>query len=79
MRISKDAPILIVGAGIFGLSTAIHAALRSYTNITVFDHQPYEKSRYNFEEGCDAASAGKYIQSSANASKITNDDQMSTK
>ncbi|KAJ5100517.1 Sarcosine oxidase protein [Penicillium angulare] len=54
---TKAAPVLIVGAGIFGLSTAIHAARRGYTNITVYDHQNYEKNQYEFEEGCDAASA----------------------
>jgi sarcosine oxidase/L-pipecolate oxidase len=58
IRPSKDAPIVIIGARIFGLSTAIHAARRGYTNITVYDRQPYERTQYDFEEGCDAASAG---------------------
>lgn len=55
----KTEPIAIIGAGIFGLSTAIHLALRGYTNVTIFDKQPYEKTLYNYLEGCDGASAGK--------------------
>ncbi|KAK7420936.1 hypothetical protein QQX98_002500 [Neonectria punicea] len=53
----KTSPIVIVGAGIFGLSTAIHLAQRGYTNVTVFDKQPYEKTLYSYTDGCDAASA----------------------
>ncbi|EXJ84095.1 hypothetical protein A1O3_04762 [Capronia epimyces CBS 606.96] len=53
----KDAAINIVGAGVFGLSTAIHLAQRGYRNITLFDKQPYEQSRYSYFKGCDAASA----------------------
>lgn len=55
---AKDDSIIIVGAGIFGLSTAIHLGLRGYTNVKVFDRQPYEQTLYNYLEGCDAASAG---------------------
>ncbi|KAF7552684.1 hypothetical protein G7Z17_g4157 [Cylindrodendrum hubeiense] len=54
---SKTDPVVIVGAGIFGLSTAIHLAQRGYTKVTVFDRQPYEKTLYSYTEGCDAASA----------------------
>ena len=57
---SKTDPIIIVGAGIFGLSTAIHLAARGYTNVTVFDKQPYEKTLYSYVKGCDAASAGQW-------------------
>ncbi|MCJ1300902.1 hypothetical protein MMC08_003701 [Hypocenomyce scalaris] len=53
----KAEPIIIVGAGVFGLSTAIHLADRGYTHVTVFDKQPYEATRYSYDEGCDAASA----------------------
>lgn len=56
---TKTDPIAIVGAGIFGLSTAIYLALRGYTNVTVFDRQPYEQTLYDYLDGCDAASAGK--------------------
>lgn len=56
---SKTDPIAIIGAGIFGLSTALHLARRVYSNVTVFDKKPYEKTLYSYLKGCDAASAGK--------------------
>ncbi|KZL82593.1 sarcosine oxidase [Colletotrichum incanum] len=37
MVISKSDPIIIVGAGAFGLSTAYHLSLAGYTDISVFD------------------------------------------
>ena len=49
--------IVIVGAGVFGLSTAIHLALRGYTNVKVFDTQPYEETKYDYSAGCDSASS----------------------
>lgn len=55
---SKDSSIIIVGAGVFGLSSAIHLAQRGYRDINVFDKQPYHETFYDFENGCDAASAG---------------------
>ncbi|KAJ4253810.1 hypothetical protein NW762_010205 [Fusarium torreyae] len=54
---SKSSPIVIVGAGVFGLSTAIHLAERGYTNVKVLDKQPYHESEYSYNKGCDAASA----------------------
>ncbi|CAG8907082.1 unnamed protein product [Penicillium egyptiacum] len=48
--------IIVVGAGIFGLSTALHLARRGYS-VTVFDRQPYDESRYSYFQGADAASA----------------------
>lgn len=54
----KTTPIAIVGAGVFGLSTALALAERGYTNVTVFDKQDYDKSKYSYFAGCDAASAG---------------------
>ncbi|KAJ5537991.1 hypothetical protein N7494_007470 [Penicillium frequentans] len=48
--------VLIVGAGIFGLSTALHLARRGYS-VTVFDKQPYDESKYSYFKGADAASA----------------------
>lgn len=53
-----DARINIVGAGVFGLSTAIHLARRGYRNVAVFDKQPYDTTLYSYLNGCDAASAG---------------------
>lgn len=35
--LSKSDPIIIVGAGTFGLSTALHLAQAGYHNITIFD------------------------------------------
>ncbi|KAJ5273488.1 hypothetical protein N7478_008613 [Penicillium angulare] len=52
----KNDPIIVVGAGIFGLSTALHLARRGYS-VTVFDRQPYDESKYSYLHGADAASA----------------------
>jgi sarcosine oxidase/L-pipecolate oxidase len=54
----KQSPIAIIGAGVFGLSIAIHLAQRGFINVTVFDKQPYWETQYDFDAGCDAASAG---------------------
>ncbi|GAB1735222.1 hypothetical protein NU219Hw_g2866t1 [Hortaea werneckii] len=54
---AKSDRINIVGAGVFGLSTAIHLADRGYTNVVVFDRNDYEKTLYSYTKGCDAASA----------------------
>ena len=35
--VKSDSPILIVGAGCFGLSTAYHLLKRGFTNVTVLD------------------------------------------
>ena len=59
-RISKTASIVIVGAGVFGLSTAIHLAKRGYTNVKVLDKEPYDESLYAYDLGCDGASAGQF-------------------
>lgn len=39
-KLSKDSKILIVGAGTWGCSTALHLARRGYKNITVLDSHP---------------------------------------
>lgn len=54
-----DDAIIIVGAGVFGLSTAMHLVRRGYRNVTVFDRQNYDEKQYSYQKGCDAASAGK--------------------
>lgn len=56
-KLDKNDSVIIVGAGVFGLSTAIHLALRGYDNVTVFDKQPYADSQYSYFKGADAASA----------------------
>ncbi|KAI8661064.1 DAO domain-containing protein [Fusarium keratoplasticum] len=53
----KNDPIVIVGAGIFGLSTALHLAKRGYDQVTVLDKQDYDQGLYSYAKGCDAASA----------------------
>ncbi|EIW70405.1 hypothetical protein TREMEDRAFT_71288 [Tremella mesenterica DSM 1558] len=55
--IDKSQKIVIIGAGVFGLSTALHLARRGYTDVTVLDRQPFEKNHYAPEDGCDGASA----------------------
>ncbi|KAH8689879.1 putative sarcosine oxidase [Talaromyces proteolyticus] len=71
----KTDPINIVGAGIFGLSTAIHLARRGYTKVTVFDKQPYDSTKYSYFRGCDAASAdiNKIIRSGYGADTVYQD------
>lgn len=54
---TADQAIIIVGAGVFGLSTALNLGRRGYHNVTVFDKQPYEETLYSYLKGCDAASA----------------------
>ncbi|KAF5578386.1 fructosyl amino acid oxidase [Fusarium subglutinans] len=64
--LEKKDPVVIVGAGIFGLSSALHLAKRGYSNIIVYDKQDYDKSLYSYQNGSDAASAdlNKIIRSS---------------
>ncbi|KAJ5587103.1 uncharacterized protein N7459_002868 [Penicillium hispanicum] len=44
MAIHKSSPLLIVGAGTWGTSTALHLARRGYTNVTVLDPYPFPSS-----------------------------------
>ncbi|KAJ5115208.1 FAD dependent oxidoreductase [Penicillium alfredii] len=44
MTIAKSAPLLVVGAGTWGISTALHLARRGYTNVTVLDPYPVPSS-----------------------------------
>ncbi|WRT66076.1 uncharacterized protein IL334_003029 [Kwoniella shivajii] len=53
----QDKKVIIVGAGVFGLSTALHMSRRGYKDITIFDLQPYHENSYDPAQGCDAASA----------------------
>ncbi|CAH0032854.1 unnamed protein product [Clonostachys rhizophaga] len=45
------------GAGVFGLSTAIHLQQRGFKNVTIFDKQDYHQSAYSPFGGGDSASA----------------------
>ena len=55
--VSLDSSIIIVGGGVFGLSTALWLARGGYKNITVFDRCAFDKNYYNPSNGCDGASA----------------------
>lgn len=43
----QDSPIAIVGAGAWGLSTALHLANAGYTNITVYERAEKIPSPYS--------------------------------
>ncbi|KAI5461693.1 FAD dependent oxidoreductase [Mariannaea sp. PMI_226] len=55
--LSQDSKIIIVGAGVFGLSTSLWLARAGYKNITVYDRCPFHLNFYNPSDGCDGASA----------------------
>ncbi|KAM6509895.1 hypothetical protein FALCPG4_017530 [Fusarium falciforme] len=55
--LSHDSEIIIVGGGVFGLSSALWLARGGYRNITVFDRCAFDKNGYNPSRGCDGASA----------------------
>ena len=44
---STSSPIAIIGAGAFGLSTALHLLQQGYTNITVFEKDTQIPPRYS--------------------------------
>ena len=71
----KDKIIIIVGAGVFGLTTALHLTKRNYTNIHLFDAQPYDKNSYACSLGCDAASCdeNKILRASYGDAKLYQD------
>ncbi|RSH95300.1 hypothetical protein EHS25_000387 [Saitozyma podzolica] len=54
---TPESKVAIIGAGVFGLSTALHLARKGYKDVAVFDYQPYDKNAYNPSEGCDSASS----------------------
>lgn len=49
--------VIIVGGGVFGLSTALWLARSGYKNVTIYDRCSFEKTHYNPADGCDGASA----------------------
>lgn len=55
--VSSDSKVIILGAGVFGLSTALWLARHGYKNITVFDRAAFDQNYYNPSNGCDGASA----------------------
>ncbi|KAI0403671.1 FAD dependent oxidoreductase [Xylaria palmicola] len=57
MSLRPDSRILIVGSGVFGLSTALWLARAGYRRVTVFDMQDTESSGYDPGAGIKSASA----------------------
>ncbi|KAL6364493.1 hypothetical protein LRP88_01894 [Fusarium phalaenopsidis] len=55
--LSHDSEIIIVGGGVFGLSSALWLARGGYRNITIFDRCAFDKNGYDPSRGCDGASA----------------------
>lgn len=55
--ITPESCVVIVGGGVFGLSTALWLARSGYKNVTIFDRCELKKNHYNPSEGCDGASA----------------------
>ncbi|KND95189.1 L-pipecolate oxidase [Tolypocladium ophioglossoides CBS 100239] len=55
--LSQDSKIIVVGGGVFGLSTSLWLARAGYKNITIYDRCPFDKNFYNPSNGCDGASA----------------------
>ncbi|KAF2165580.1 hypothetical protein M409DRAFT_66997 [Zasmidium cellare ATCC 36951] len=54
---SHESEIIIVGAGVFGLSAALWLARDGYQKITVYDRTDYDATNYDPANGCSAASA----------------------
>jgi hypothetical protein len=48
-----------IGAGVFGLSTALHLLENEYRKVTIFNHQDFDKSEYSPFRGADSASSGR--------------------
>ncbi|SMR59112.1 unnamed protein product [Zymoseptoria tritici ST99CH_1E4] len=56
LSLNHNSKIIIVGAGVFGLSTTLHLLKRGYTNIHLFDRQPFHSNHYAESAGADGAS-----------------------
>ncbi|ETS84237.1 hypothetical protein PFICI_02262 [Pestalotiopsis fici W106-1] len=55
--VTSDSKIIIVGGGVFGLTTALWLARSGYGDVTVFDRCQFDKNYYNPADGCDGASS----------------------
>jgi sarcosine oxidase / L-pipecolate oxidase len=55
-KYGKDSKIIVVGAGVFGLSNALNLAQNGYKNICVYDRLDMDANHYTFLEGADTAS-----------------------
>ncbi|KAJ5178948.1 hypothetical protein N7492_002158 [Penicillium capsulatum] len=54
---TPDSRVIIVGGGVFGLSTALWLARAGYKDVTIFDRCAFEQNFYSPSRGCDGASA----------------------
>lgn len=55
--IKKEDKIIVVGAGISGLSTVIALVRKGYTDIHLFDKRNYIKQKYSYFDECDSPSS----------------------
>lgn len=53
----KDSKIIILGAGVMGLSTLYSLLEQGYTDISIFDKRDYLVQKYKYSEGCDSPSS----------------------
>ncbi|CAG7981606.1 unnamed protein product [Penicillium salamii] len=61
-------PIVIVGAGVFGLTTALHLARRGYKNVTILDREAYDHTGYTSSAA--SADRNKIIRASYGKQKL---------
>ncbi|EKV04227.1 putative sarcosine oxidase [Penicillium digitatum] len=61
-------PIVVVGAGVFGLSTALHLARRGYKNVTILDREAYDQTGYT--SAAASADQNKIIRASYGTQKL---------
>lgn len=54
---TPDSKVIIVGAGVFGLSTSLWLSRAGYKDVTVFDRSEFDKTNYNPANGNDGASS----------------------
>lgn len=54
--LNHNSKIIIVGGGVFGLSTTLHLLKRGYTNIHIFDRQRFDQNYYEESSGAHGAS-----------------------
>jgi len=57
MSLHPDSKIIIIGSGVFGLSTALWLARSGYRHVTVYDMQDTASTGYDPGAGIDSASA----------------------
>ena len=64
-----EKPIAVIGAGVFGLTTALHLAKRGYRNVTIFDSEPYDIKGYE-KSGAASSDANKIIRAAYGSQKL---------